>query len=346
MGLFEGIFGSKKLFWQGENGADHFQIQPFAQRELRDPLLTALHPAETLLEPHYQPFQVENGAASIETDAIADRDIMAQIREPQNHGSQTSHVALAQQHQPSLNPKTNNVWHEKYDRSLTNIQNHIHAIAGAVAMLDAVEHKLIAIKVELQRISDANLRIDGNKVLHALQALSEFVNDAISSVDDQCVNMLRDAKLEIRFAEMDSINQQPDGVSLTMISIDRLLDYKIKAAMAEGMVAEETPEFVNDICSIVSSNIQILTSVMLALFASRNYIVAVTKLAARERIIPSIARYTSGQIAQPTIDELSLDRFDRQIDAQDEELKEGRASLTALLNNLRENRDELGATFN
>jgi hypothetical protein len=82
------------------------------------------------------------------------------------------------------------------------------------------------------------------------------------------------------------------------------------------------------------------------LFASRDYTEAVTKLAARERIIPSIARYTSGQIAQPTIDELSLDRFDRQIDAQDEELKEGRASLTALLNNLRENRDELGATFN
>jgi hypothetical protein len=116
--------------------------------------------------------------------------------------------------------------------------------------------------------------------------------------------------------------------------------------MAEGMVAEETPEFVNDICAIVSSNIQILTSVMLALFASRDYTEAVTKLAARERIIPSVERHSTELIARPTIDELSLEDFDRQIDSQNNELQEGRASLTALLNNLRENRDELGAKFN
>ncbi|MFY0611121.1 MAG: hypothetical protein JXQ99_06325 [Hyphomicrobiaceae bacterium] len=252
---------------------------------------------------------------------------------------------LAPQHEPAPSSPVGEVWNDQYDRSVANIQDHIHAVAGAVAMLDAVEHKMIAIKLELQRIHDAGLMIDGNKVLAALQTLSDYVNQSIESVDDQCVNMLRDAKLDIRFAELES-RGQPDGVALTMISLERLLDYKIKSALTEGLVADDTPEFVDDICSIISSNIQVLTSIMLALFASRDYTQAVTKLAARERIIPSVANGSGQSVRHSTIDQMQLAGIDQQIGTQHDQLQQGRASLTALLKDLRENRGELGASLN
>ncbi len=139
---------------------------------------------------------------------------------------------------------------------------------------------------------------------------------------------------------------QPDGVALTMISLERLLDYKIKSALTEGLVADDTPEFVDDICSIISSNIQVLTSIMLALFASRDYTQAVTKLAARERIIPSVANGSGQPVRHSTIDQMQLAGIDQQIGTQHDQLQQGRASLTALLKDLRENRGELGASLN
>lgn len=338
MGLYEGFFGAKKRNEHGKTDAGHFQIRPFAQNAMEDEPAPPFSPqlpidksspgkaAGHQFGPAVPP---ERPAA---TSAQPGAELVAQ--EPRQVAPQ---IAPGEPH--------TQVWNAQYDRSLSNIQDHIHAIAGAVAMLDAVEHKMIAIKLELQRIRDANLMIDGNKVLTALEALSDYVNQAITSVDDQCVNMLRDAKLEIRFAAMDAPLGHADGVALTMISLDRLLDYKIKAGLAEGLVAEETPEYVDDICAIVSSNIQILTSVMLALFASRDYTQAVTKLAAREKIIPSLNRKPNEAIAHSTIDQLQLNDIDQQIDARNDQFQAGRASLTELLKSVRQNRGELGASF-
>ncbi len=345
MSLYEGFFGAKRLFGQvGQNqtgqkksGSEHFQIRPFAQHALGD------EPEMPLPVSNFHPLPPVNAGAP----AIANHQPV-NGHCPAVHRQDTRRADPVPQPQPPVargDPATH-IWNAQYDRSLGNIQSHIHAIAGAVAMLDAVEHKMIAIKLELQRIRDANLMIDGNKVLAALEALSDYVNQAITSVDDQCVNMLRDAKLEIRFATMDAQSGQADGVALTMISLDRLLDYKIKAGLAVGLVAEETPEYIDDICVIVSSNIQILTSVMLALFASRDYTQAVTKLAAREKIIPAIDRKSGEAVAHSTIDQLQFNDIDQQLDTRNDQFQEGRASLTELLKSVRQNRGELGASFN
>lgn len=339
MSLYEGFFGAKKKSGQSKVAAEHFQIRPFAQHALNDEPAVPLSPDMCPSAPYVgndaavpaNGFCPGNGVPTAPREAVPFNDLA---------------VAAAPEPPAVSNDPAIQTWNAQYDRSLSNIQSHIHAIAGAVAMLDAVEHKMIAIKLELQRIRDANLLIDGNKVLAALEALSDYVNQAITSVDDQCVNMLRDAKLEIRLAAVDSEFAQPDGVALTMISLDRLLDYKIKAALTEGLIAEETPEFIDDICAIVSSNIQILTSVMLALFASRDYTQAVTKLAAREKIIPAIDRQANGAIPHATIDQLQFDDIDQQLDEKTEQFQQGRASLTELLKNVRENRGELGASFN
>lgn len=349
MSLYEGLFAAKKIFGLTKDSPEHFQVRPFVEHLLdsepaiQPPRTNGCHgPAghAAAAPPPPCDYYAANGHTVVADDDVPFEPVPVANREIQWPGSATppAHTAPASSAVP-------NAWNDHYDRSLGNIQDHIHAVAGAVAMLDAVEHKLIAIKCELQRIRDAKLLIDGDKVLIALQVLADYVNQAVTNVDDQCVNMLRDSKMEIKFAGLDAATGQPDGVALTMISIERLLDFKIKSALAEGLVAEETPEFVNDICAIVSSNIQILTSIMLALFASRDYTQAVTRLAARENIIPAISATANGQISSATIDRLQLQHLDQRGGANGEHLQQGRASLTELLKNVRENRGEASTTF-
>jgi hypothetical protein len=344
MGMYEGFIAARKLFGQGtaKSGVEHFQIRPIAESGINEDPALPLPAAETPSGTPAPPFPGERASAAEIFGVPA-----AGGRHAASHSQETydAPLAPAPHHPPAPALQRRDVWHDQYDRSLNNIQDHIHAVAGAVAMLDAVEHKMIAIKLELQRINDAGLMIDGNKVLAALQTLADYVNQSIESVDDQCVNMLRDARLDIRFAEMETRGQQSDGVALTMISLDRLLDFKIKAGLAEGLVADETPEFVDDLCAIISSNIQVLTSIMLALFASRDYTQAVTKLATRERIIPALTNAGGQSARQATIDQLQLADIDQHIGARHEQLQQGRASLTALLKDLRENRGDVGASF-
>lgn len=381
MSLYEGFFGAKKKSAMSNDGPEHFRVRPFAEHMLNDHQASVSIDAGATRQTSTYPNKTQTSSAPVAAPSANQswvETIASSVNNSTGNGAPVHNAGAAHVVQPDSPPAhpqslvpprsqgqhlqsvhaqgippqpmaaTNlplGAWNESYDRSLGNIQNHVHAVAGAVAMLDAVEHKMIAIKCELQRIREAGLVIDSDKVLLALQSLSDYVNQAISSVDDQCVNMLRDAKLEIRFAELEDRDDRPDGVKLTMISVERLLDYKIKSALAEGLVAEETPEFVDDICAIVSSNIQVLTSVMLALFASRDYTQAVTKLAARESIIPSVKDESAPQLTSATIDRLQFESIDQR-DGQSDQLQEGRASLAELLKGVRENRNGVGAPFN
>lgn len=326
MSLYASLFGAKEK----SGGPDHFQVRPFAQHDLdEDAGIARSHdrrvPCSSKITPPLDGHASLSGA--IGNALTADNDAGRQVPRAAHSSQQVVHP---------------DDWQARYDNSVENIQDHIQAIAGAVAMLDAVEHKLIAIKSELQRIRNADLRIDGDKVLVALQALSDYVNKAVTSIDDQCVNLLRDAKLEIRFAESAHRTGQPDGgVALTMISIDALLNYKIKKAFEEGLVAEDTPEFVDDISRIVSSNIQILTAILLSLFASRDYTQAVVKFAERENILPQVGHASHAQIESGTIDRLQFDRVDN--GNLDDELQAGRASLSELLKKVQDERGHIGA---
>ena len=339
MSLYEGLFGKKNPFGQRNGQPDHFQVRPIIQQS---------DEAEACQRPEVIQFPPDNPAMVNDATRPCDKSIGAVQVAEQSAIAEPVQDQLSRLRRPLPVVTEQTVppaWQQQYDRSLENIQDHIQALAGAVAMLDAVEHKFIAIKCELQRIRDQGLSIDGDKVLVALQALSDYVNDAVGSVDDQCVNMLRDAQMEIRLAGTEPANGNPQGVSLTMISLERLLDFKVQSALAEGLVAEETPEFINDICTIISSNIQTLTSIMLALFASRDYTQAVTRLAAREGIIPSIGAQPKEQITSATIDRFQIEQIDQQIGGGDDHLQEGRTSLNELLKKVSENRDQASAQF-
>lgn len=326
MSLYASLFGAKEK----SGGPDHFQVRPFAQHDLdEDAGVGRAHERRVPCS--------SKTAPPVDTHASLSGAIGNALTADNDAGRQVQRVVHASQQVVQSDD-----WQTRYDKSVENIQDHIQAIAGAVAMLDAVEHKLIAIKSELQRIRSADLRIDGDKVLVALQALSDYVNQAVTSVDDQCVNLLRDAKLEIRFAETAHQSAQPDGgVALTMISIDALLNYKIKKAFEEGLVADETPEFVDDISRIVSSNIQILTAILLSLFASRDYTQAVVKFAERENILPKVGHASRAQIESATIDRLQFDRVDS--GNLDEELQAGRASLSELLKKVQDERGHISS---
>jgi hypothetical protein len=336
MSLYEGLFGKKNLFGQRNDQPDHFQVRPFIQQADHDgasPYLPLIH------------LSSEVPVITNETSNPCDNSINGAQKIEQSSASESARGQIQKSQQVAAAPSVPPAWEEQYDRSLGNIQDHIHAIAGAVAMLDAVEHKFIAIKCELQRIRDSGLSIDGDKVLIALQALSDYVNDAVNSVDDQCVNMLRDSQLEIRLAGAETPAGGSQDIALTMISLERLLDFKVQSALSEGLVAEETPEFINDICTIISSNIQTLTSIMLALFASRDYTKAITRLAAREGIIPSIGAQSKEQIASATIDGFQIEQIDQQVGNGYDHLQEGRTSLNELLRKVSENREQTSAQF-
>jgi len=345
MSLYASLFGAKAK----RQCPDHFQVRPFAQHAFSE-ALPHMETTNGQATPDCmrqsngdaaQYHHVHRNRAPFAADNDTDSNAVA-VNGASGRDLQAMHIASVAQHHTNGGGEVQE-WRDRYDGSVTNIQDHIQAVAGAVAMLDGVEHKLIAIRTELERIRSADLRIDGDKVLVALQALSDYVNQAIGSVDDQCVNMLRDAKLEIKFAELAPRQDQADGIALTMISIDALLNYKIRRAFAEGLVAEETPEFVDDISRIVSSNIQILTAVLLSLFASRDYTQAVVKFAERESIVPHVGHQARGEIASPTIDRLQFDQVDQGASALDNDLQIGRESLSELLKKVQDERGELGA---
>lgn len=233
------------------------------------------------------------------------------------------------------------IYRERYDKSLETIKQNIFAVAGALTTLDAIESKLLLIQSELNRIKSANKRIDCDKVEIALRRVTDYVNDAISRIDDQCVNLLRDAKMEIRFTELNSADAQTAGFELTMISPESFFQHKLARAAEHGLVEEEIPVFIDGLKSIVSTNIHILSSILLVLFATRDYTQAVTRLASREGIIPQID-VDPPAIANgaATLDRLRFEQVDRGAAAGMENLRQGSASLTELLKKVRENRTE------
>ena len=240
-------------------------------------------------------------------------------------------------------------WRKQYDRNLNNIQEHIYTIAGAVATLDSIEHKILEMKFELERIRDNDCHIDCDKVILALQLLSEYVTNATEKVDGQCLNLLKDAKMELRFGDMSEAADKVTGrkkssnVSLTMISVNKLLDAKIKNALANGLIEDELPEFIQEVCAIVSSNIQILTSVMLALFATRDYTKAITKYAVRENIITNATNGTKTHLPRSTVSHAQLKNIEPEITDARQQLKDGRTSLTELLKHVREHHNDESA---
>jgi len=359
MGFGEWRWGAGKEHGGGGENREHFKVRPLALSDHQDDFST---PAPQTVCPTYRSSQPDYNnrhqqPLSANRDAGGHREL-TQLR-PERRNTRAPIKRYSQQPVPCAKPSPcankdlaqNAAWQKKYNHSVKNIQDHIYAVAGAVSMLDSIEHKILEIKYELQRIRETGRHVDCEKVLLTLECLTEYVNAAIRNVDGQCINLLKDAKMEIRFAELgregpsNASGKQSHGVSLTMISISNFLDVKIKSARVNGLVEDELPQFIEETTTIISSNIQILTSVMLALFATRDYTQAVTKLAARENIIPKISEDVQERNQSSTVNRIQIENMDQHLTDGQDQLKEGRTSLAQLLEQVRENRRDESSLF-
>ena len=109
---------------------------------------------------------------------------------------------------------------EEQDLDATQSET-LFALAGSIATLDAVESKLIAIQSELHRIRSEQREVDLDKVVTAFKRLIYHTNNAVCALDMQCANLMRDAKLDIRFTDLDRMGQKSVGMQLTIISVEK-----------------------------------------------------------------------------------------------------------------------------
>ena len=328
MGLYESLAGARKMLGIGEEASEHLQIK-LVDDPSSDPISLYLPPpgAERRSDGAIVPAMPPSGAGTREALSNGNTAITSIVED-----------AWSTQQE---------VYRERYDKSIDTIKTNIFAVAGALTTLDSIESKLILIQTELDRIRNEGKQIDCEKVEIALRRITEYINTSISRIDDQCVNLLRDAKLEIRLAEIHNPDNASAGFELTMISPESFFKHKLARAAAEGLPEEEIAPFVNGLKAIVSTNIHILSSVLLVLFATRDYTQAVTKLASREGIIPQIEIDEPAGAELPieagraTLDRLKFEDVERKFGADAGNTRPRTASLSELLDKVRSHRAEL-----
>ncbi|MGI9424373.1 MAG: hypothetical protein ACR2PA_14360 [Hyphomicrobiaceae bacterium] len=216
----------------------------------------------------------------------------------------------------------------------------LFALAGSIATLDAVESKLMAIQSELHRIRSEQREVDLDKVGTAFKRLIYHTNNAVCALDMQCANLMRDAKLDIRFTDLDRMGQKSVGMQLTIISVEKLLDSKV-ATMAHQVLSEhELSDFVDRMTHVVSSNIHVLSSILLTICAARDYTDAMMKLLANEGFVSpeEISSINEPEISSSTLDALS---FGMNGTADSEDEHRPAAIVHEILQALRQNRHDV-----
>ena len=228
---------------------------------------------------------------------------------------------------------------------LASTKETLLALAGAISTLDAVESKLLIIESELRRIRLGGLKVDMSKVLKAFGRLADHTNAAVTSLDIQCTNLLRDARLEIRISELDREGQRSVGLELTMISVEKLLECKLSQSEEAGIDEIEVSHFVKELIQVVSSNIHVLSSILLTLCAKRDYTETMLTLLSREGI------YTADDIAPDEAAPIRATRreavdFDLSEDQADKSPQAQSASVVQdILQTVRDNRHNVFARF-
>lgn len=175
---------------------------------------------------------------------------------------------------------------EKYETSLKRIEGGIYTIAAAVTALDAIESRLAEARGNIEDLIRRNQPIDYSKVERLLTRLAEHTNVAVASVDDQCVNLLRDSKIEIKLTEIDGNTPREVAIDLTLISLKTLIDHKLSQGPGHP---RDIIAMVDHVARVVSANVHILSSMMLSLIASRNYVDEVTELVLPGRVRHELA---------------------------------------------------------
>jgi hypothetical protein len=156
---------------------------------------------------------------------------------------------------------------ESYSRSLKNIDTLVYSIAAAVTALDSIESKLVQARAQIETLRMRGEPVNHRKVEVTLGNLADHLNAAISRVDVHTVNLMRDTRIEVRIKELDSETDREMGLNLTVISLEKLLTYKLR----EDADTNALCELIDTMSSVVHNNLHILTSLVLVLFASRDY---------------------------------------------------------------------------
>ncbi len=182
----------------------------------------------------------------------------------------------------------------KYDRSVERIESCIYALATAVSALGSVEDKLIEARGQIETLQRRGTPVDGAKVHRTLTQLADHVNTTIAAMDRHGVNLLRDSRVAITLTEIDDGEEREVGIELTLIALDKLMAYQLRNGTLEE---DEAIEVIDGFASIVFNNVQVLSSAILALLASRDYTDEVTKLVLTEGISRQPREFASRKFA-------------------------------------------------
>jgi hypothetical protein len=161
----------------------------------------------------------------------------------------------------------------QYDDSVRRMESNIYTLAAAVSALDGVEKRLADARAQINAVLSHGEPVDHSKVHRMVAQLVDHLNSVVAGVDQQCVNLLRDSRIEIKLVELDEGTERQTGLMLTLISLEKLMAHKLKNG---GRRAEDLMELIDGISTIVRNNVHILSSMILVLFSSREYIDGVT----------------------------------------------------------------------
>jgi hypothetical protein len=182
----------------------------------------------------------------------------------------------------------------QYDESVRRMESNIYTLAAAVSALDGIEKRLMEARAQISAVVSAGDPLDHGKVHRMVSQLVEHLNGVVAGVDQQCVNLLRDSRIEIKLVELDDGTDRETGLTLTLISLEKLMAHKLKNG---GRRAEDMAELIDGISVIVRNNVHILSSMILVLFSSREYVDGVTGFVLPESAPDPVALTTSRPVA-------------------------------------------------
>ena len=215
----------------------------------------------------------------------------------------------------------------------------LFAVAGAIATLDAIESKLLQLRSELARIEETCGEIDVDKAVIALERLGQHINAAVFTLDMQCANLMRDVKLKIKISDLDRAGQTSVGLELTIISVEKLLDCRLRDMANRGTNERELVGFIDRMVPVVSSNINVLSSVLLSLCAARDYAETMIGFLGSEGIIAPLENSEDeSPMAQSTLDAL---RFGCSTNVEHHDRDRSEEIVQHMFQSIRQNRPDI-----
>ncbi len=169
----------------------------------------------------------------------------------------------------------NSAMRQSYELSLRNIDDNIYAMAAATAALDRVESTLLQARARIERLCADGEPVDLVKVERTLLQLAEHINQSVRRADENYINLLRDSRLQLTITEGGDRDGRSMKVDLTLISVEKLMAWKLREGPADP---EAWIELIDAMGKVVLQNVQILSSLILTLFAARDYTTGVVQL--------------------------------------------------------------------